>query len=280
MNKVLNLLIKKYSSLFDDNDLFRLRLVSKIIKKFANKSLKNHPESQVKLRCAKNSILIESYANFPIIPKQISNLAQRTYSQVKSLKFINKHKYNYDQLFSSYDHILTIENHKFNLFYSDFNVIKLRTDITKVSDWEHGIEYICTFATQLELFLYGHHRVNIISLDDGKQTFNKTFICEFYVKFQKKFLSRCGRNKLTDNKFECVLFWWYRKFHQMPPNGTRLRYLKLNNTQDYILSIVRCLVENDCLIRYDEKRQKLTDRNNWVNDQFNDIPLFIDDNND
>jgi hypothetical protein len=82
----------------------------------------------------------------------------------------------------------------------------------------------------------------------------------------------------------CTLFWWYQRFEEMPPNGTKFEYLKFedDDKQD-IAKIKLAKITKDYLwkwVKIDKKYVKFIHRSEWVNYKFKDMPLFITDHPD
>lgn len=260
---------RKIIKLLALTELFKMRQISKSIKKVADKYIKKYPSLHFKLRCAKNSTLFHENTTLAVV-KSMGRDAKRIFSEVASMEHINCDNCQFSWVvynFNEYDHILNFEKHMFNMHFPKFGFIKLKASITITEEGTRMLDLTnASNNSNLLNFLHSHPKTTNMSINNNYDDYN------FQLEYCKRFLDIRSWDDFGD-KLNCTLFWWYRKFTKMPKNLTKLRYLKIDNKRLEIIEIINCHIENDFFYEGDVIK---FNRNQWSENGFNEIPLFID----
>lgn len=275
MNKVI---VQHLFNILPIDDLFNLRAVSKQCKKLVKNIIKKNTYLSFRLRCAKTFILIREFGKNDKSLNEITRDAKHLYMSTKSYQILSNYTHFIDYCFKEYNNVLTLENHKFNDFFPQFDLIELNVYIERDTD-KTWFMYLGDVSNDSDLLKFLNKQSGVVNMnlnvgcgeDDEDDEDDEPKYIE--LKFSKKFLKSSIKG-LDNEYYYCTLFWWFRKFEKMPKNGTRFVYLILTDDNQEILDKIHCRVRKNYLW---ENKEKSIHRSEWKEYDFDKIPLFIKD---
>lgn len=267
-------IIQNLFCLLTQKDFFNLRCVSKKLKQLTKAIIQKNPYLMFRLSCAKTFALLGNCTNADDYRK-IKNDVKRLDNDVKSELFFRtdyvKHCFN-----KKSESVLTFENHNFGKSFPNWSLIELDAILSKENDRLILDLNEETNDTKLLGYLHDPERGGVLNMSVDEEREDWTFVIDANHKHLEIHVNR-------KDYIWCTLFWWYQRFEEMPPNGTKFKYLKLEDGNQEMLAIKLAKISKDFLwkwVKIDKKYVKFIHRSEWDDHKFKDMPLFITDHPD
>lgn len=260
------LIVQNLFHFLNQDEFLALRTISKSMKKFIKTIIRKNTHLHFRMRFAKNFTLLKKSTDQQELTKMKNDAKRFSQNTTSFVNLKNDHYVNY--CFSEIENVLTFENHDYAELFPNYSLIELDVELRKNEDkeWIFDLTDTSNNSDLLE-FLHddergGAHNICV----DRYDVYDESFI----VKFKKQFLEK---DVSGDNWMYCKLFWWYKRFEEMPQNRTKFIYLEfLDDTNQEIDEKVKCKISKNYLWKNGEK---YIHRSEWSEYGFDDIPLFI-----